>query len=69
MRGDIGKSKEAEFIDASEGGQVVDGIIEDEEDDDESITSHGTFGGKTGRRRTRIVRCGVEVARVVDGSK
>jgi hypothetical protein len=43
LRGDIGKRKEAEFLDAHEGGEVTDGIIEDEDDDDGTLTSHGTF--------------------------
>lgn len=39
---------EIELLDASEGGQVTNGNIED--GDDESATSYVTFGSKTRRR-------------------
>jgi hypothetical protein len=55
-------SKEIELLDASEGREVTDGIIEDDDDNDEGATSHGMFGGETGRKWTRIVRCGVGIA-------
>jgi hypothetical protein len=55
-------SKEIELLDASEGREVTDGIIEDDDDNDEGAASHGTFGGETGRKWTRIVRCGVGIA-------
>jgi len=61
------KSKEVEVLNASEGEEVTDGIIEDDDDDDESPTSSGGFGGETGKRWTRIVRCAVGIAQTVDG--
>jgi protein SMG6 len=40
------KSKEAELLDASEGGEVTDGIIiQGEDEDKEGSTSKGTPGG------------------------
>jgi hypothetical protein len=43
-KSDEEKSKEIELLDTSEGGEVTDGIIEDEDDDDdEGTASHGTF--------------------------
>jgi hypothetical protein len=69
-KSDEEKSKEIELLDTCEGGEVTDGIIEDEDDDDdEGTASRGTFGGETGRRWTRIVRCGVGIAQAVDGFK
>lgn len=59
------KSKEVEVLDASEGEEVTDGIIED--DEDEGAASSGGSGGETGKRWTRIVRCAVGIAQAVDG--
>lgn len=58
-------SKEIELLDASNGREVTDGIIKD----NESTTSHGMFGSETGRRWTRIVRCGVGITQAIDGFK
>jgi len=58
------KSKEVEVLDASEGGEVTDGIIEDEDDEDDS--SHGSATDLT-KRWIRIVRCAVGIAHAVDG--
>jgi hypothetical protein len=61
------KSKEVEVLDASEGEEVTDGIIEDEDDEDEGVASTGGSGGETVKRWTRIVRCAVGIAQAVDG--
>ncbi len=64
-KSDDEKSKEAELLDASEGGEVTDGIIEDE--DEEGSTSKGTPRGETVKRRTRIVSCVVGIAQATNG--
>ena len=61
------KSKEVEVLDASEGEEVTDDIIEGENDDDEGTASRGGFGGETVTRRARIVRCAIGIAQAVDG--
>jgi protein SMG6 len=60
-------SKEVEVLDAGEGEEVTDGIIEDEDDEEESPAFSGSSGGETGKRWTRIVRCAVGIAQTVDG--
>lgn len=54
---------EIEVLDEEEGGEVTDGQIEDDNDDDQD-------SGRTSdmyRRWVRIVRCGVSISGVVDG--
>lgn len=60
------KSKEVEVLDASEGREITDGIIEDENEDDQGSPPGG---GKTVKRWTRIVRCAVGISQAVDGFK
>jgi protein SMG6 len=67
-KNDDEKSKEVKLLDASEGGEVTDGIIEDG-DEDEGAASKSMLGGETAKRWTRIVRCAVGIAQVVDGFK
>jgi len=64
-KSDDERSKEAELLDASEGGEVTDGIIEDE--DEEGSTSKGTPGGETVKRWRRIVSCVVGIAQATNG--
>ncbi|KAF8841181.1 hypothetical protein BDN67DRAFT_928908 [Paxillus ammoniavirescens] len=55
---------EVEVLDVEEGGQLTDGIIEDEDEDDEG---GGEGKSENTRRWTRIVRCAVNLAGLVDG--
>ncbi|KAF9232140.1 hypothetical protein BU15DRAFT_81571 [Melanogaster broomeanus] len=55
---------EVEVLDVEEGGQLTDGIIEDEDEDD---GDRGEVKHETTRRWTRIVRCAVNLAGMVDG--
>ncbi|KAF9228014.1 hypothetical protein BS17DRAFT_747074 [Gyrodon lividus] len=55
---------EVEVLDVEEGGQLTDGIIEDEDDEDEGGTERKN---ENTRRWIRIVRCGVNLAGLVDG--
>jgi protein SMG6 len=55
---------EVEVLDVEEGGQLTDGIIEDEDEDDEG---GGERKSENTRRWTRIVRCAVNLAGLVDG--
>ncbi|KAG9318400.1 hypothetical protein JVU11DRAFT_491 [Chiua virens] len=54
---------EIEVLDMDEGGQLTDGIIEDDDDD----RPRGEFKDETTRRWTRIVRSAVNLATLVDG--
>jgi protein SMG6 len=58
---------EIEVLDRIEGGEVTDGIIEDEDEEDNNSSKNRGTGGETIRRWTRIVRCSVGIASVVDG--
>jgi hypothetical protein len=44
-----------------------DGIIEDEDAEEETPAFIGSFGGETGERWTRVVRCAIGIAQTVDG--
>ncbi|KZP20887.1 hypothetical protein FIBSPDRAFT_861344 [Athelia psychrophila] len=61
------KSKEVEVLDASEDNEVTDGIIEDEDDEDDNSPSHGGSGTEIAKRWIHIVRCAVGMAHAVDG--
>ena len=54
---------EIEVLDVEEGGQLTDGIIEDEDDDERD----NELKNETGRRWTRITRSAVNLAGLVDG--
>ncbi|KAF7964804.1 hypothetical protein HWV62_2766 [Athelia sp. TMB] len=60
-------SKEVEVLDASESEGVTDGIIEDEDDEDDNAPSHGGSGTEIAKRWTRIIRCAVGMAQTADG--
>ncbi|KAG0705195.1 hypothetical protein DFH29DRAFT_908006, partial [Suillus ampliporus] len=53
---------EVDILDVEEGGQLTDGIIEDEDDEEE-----GHSRGETSKRWTRLVRCAVCLSAAVDG--
>ncbi|KAG1754234.1 hypothetical protein EDB19DRAFT_1665358 [Suillus lakei] len=53
---------EVEMLDVEEGGQLTDGIIEDEDDEED-----GHSRGETSKRWSRLVRCAVSLSTVVDG--
>ncbi|KIJ69496.1 hypothetical protein HYDPIDRAFT_79483 [Hydnomerulius pinastri MD-312] len=55
---------EVEVLDVEEGGQLTDGIIEDEDDEEEGGNEAKNV---TAKRWTRIVRCAVNLAGLVDG--
>ena len=57
---------EIEVLDESEAGEITDGHIEDDDDDEGESRSSG-LGGEMGRRWVRIVRCAVGIVGVVDG--
>jgi protein SMG6 len=49
-------SKEVKVLDAGEGEEATNSIIEDEDDEDRSPAFSGSSGGETRKRWTRIVR-------------
>ncbi|KAG1735247.1 hypothetical protein EDD22DRAFT_1010860 [Suillus occidentalis] len=58
---------EVEILDVEEGGQLTDGIIEDE-DDEEGGHSHGeSLCGETSKRWNHLVHCAVSLSTVIDG--
>lgn len=58
---------EVEILDVEEGGQLTDGIIEDEDDEEDGHSRGGSLRGETSKRWNRLVRCAVSLSTVVDG--
>lgn len=58
---------EVEILDVEEGGQLTDGIIEDEDDDEDGHSRGESLRGETSKRWSRLVRCAVSLSTVVDG--
>ncbi|KAG1891533.1 hypothetical protein F4604DRAFT_1706903 [Suillus subluteus] len=58
---------EVEILDVEEGGQLTDGIIEDEDDEDDGHSRKESLRGETSKRWNRLVRCAVSLSSVVDG--
>ena len=54
---------EIEVLDIEEGGQLTDGIIEDEDEDERG----NELKNETAQRWTRIARCAINLAGLVDG--
>lgn len=59
------KNKEVEVLDASEGSEVTDGTLEDEDDVDNSPSNEGS--GEITKRWTGVIRCAVGMAQAVGG--
>ncbi|KAG1756261.1 uncharacterized protein EDB91DRAFT_1091560 [Suillus paluster] len=57
---------EIEILDVEEGGQLTDGIIEDE-DEEEGNSRGESSRGETSKRWSRLVRCAVCLSAAVDG--
>lgn len=58
---------EVEILDVEEGGQLTDGIIEDEDDEEDGHSRKESLRGETSKRWSRLVRCAVSLSAVVDG--
>jgi hypothetical protein len=58
---------EMEVLDVEEDGQLTDGIIEDEEDEDEGHSRGDSSHRETSKRWTRILRSAFCLSSVVDG--
>ncbi|OJA21630.1 hypothetical protein AZE42_09745 [Rhizopogon vesiculosus] len=58
---------EVDVLDVEEGGQLTDGIIEDEDDEDEGHSRGESSHRETNKRWTRIVRSAVCLSSAVDG--
>lgn len=58
---------EVEILDVEEGGQLTDGIIEDEDDEEDGHFRGESLRGETSKRWNRLVRCAVSLSTVVDG--
>jgi len=58
---------EVDVLDVEEGGQLTDGIIEDEDDEDEGHSRGESSHGETSKRWTRIVRSAICLSNAVDG--
>ncbi|OAX36867.1 hypothetical protein K503DRAFT_801694 [Rhizopogon vinicolor AM-OR11-026] len=58
---------EVDVLDMEEGGQLTDGIIEDEDDEDEGHSRGDSSHRETNKRWTRIVRSAVCLSSTVDG--
>ncbi|KAG1796927.1 uncharacterized protein HD556DRAFT_1465732 [Suillus plorans] len=56
-----------EVLDVEEGGQLTDGIIEDEDDEEDGYSRGESLRGETSKRWSRLVRCAVSLSSVVDG--
>lgn len=58
---------EVEILDVEEGRQLTDGIIEDEDDEEDGHSCRENLRGETSKRWSRLVRCAVSLSSVVDG--
>jgi hypothetical protein len=58
---------EVEILDVEEGRQLTDGIIEDEDDEEDGHSCRENLCGETSKRWSRLVRCAVSLSSVVDG--
>jgi protein SMG6 len=58
---------EVEILDVEEGGQLTDGIIEDEDDEEDGHSRGESLCAETSKRWNRLVRCAVSLSTVVDG--
>ena len=58
---------EVEILDMEEGSQLTDGIIEDEDDEEDGYSHRESLCGETSKRWSRLVRCAVSLSTVVDG--
>lgn len=56
-----------EILDVEEGGQLTDGIIEDEDDEDDGHSHGESLHVETSKRWSRLVRCAISLSTVVDG--